>query len=322
VATAEAHCCYLTTLFFHSLSNKSHRELKKKVHNDALTGSDTVPRTYDKVPQLADQYKSLYQPHPARVGGGGVAFAQKGKAGGSTIASTPLVASAKKSLERKPNPVPGKKDDDSKMETNASGKKNCFNCRAADQWVVNCTNLTTAQRKELAVMAHISIGKDILDRIGFLQNNAAVVVTCKTLNPHRLYLDSTSSFHQVLSKEHFDHLNMAGVTLCANYNAGANFATKKGWYQALFHLWLVATTLPISYPSPNWKTMVSPSVNTLEANGLSLPPKAKTSPSTANQTECAAAFPTSTCGPHRPWQCFKPSASATKASQNARYAMP
>ncbi len=53
---------------------------------------------------------------------------------------------------------------------------------------------------------------------------------------------------------------------------------------------------------------------------MSLPPKAKTSPSTANQTVCATAFPTSTCGPHWPWQWFKPLASTTKASQNARYA--
>jgi hypothetical protein len=29
MATAEAHCCYLAMLFFHGLSNKSHRKLKK-----------------------------------------------------------------------------------------------------------------------------------------------------------------------------------------------------------------------------------------------------------------------------------------------------
>jgi hypothetical protein len=42
-------------------------------------------------------------------GGGGVAFAQKGKAGGPTPASTPSDASAKKSAEPKLHPVPGKK---------------------------------------------------------------------------------------------------------------------------------------------------------------------------------------------------------------------
>jgi hypothetical protein len=45
VTMAEAHRRYLATLFFHSLSNKSHHELKKKFHNDALTGLDTVPCT-------------------------------------------------------------------------------------------------------------------------------------------------------------------------------------------------------------------------------------------------------------------------------------
>jgi hypothetical protein len=165
VATAEAHCHYLTALFFHGLSNESHRELKRKVHNDALTGLDTVPCTYNKVLQLADQYKSLYHPRPAGGEGGGAAFAQKGKAGGSTPPSTLSVASAKKSLECKPHSIPGKKDADCKMIANASGKKNCFNCGAADHWVINCPDLTAAQWEELAGIAHISVGKEILDSI-------------------------------------------------------------------------------------------------------------------------------------------------------------
>ncbi len=51
--------------------------------------------------------------------------------------------------------------------------------------------------------------------------------------------DSTSSFHQVFTEEHLDNLWLAGATLCANCNAGTNFATKKGWYCDLFELWLV-----------------------------------------------------------------------------------
>ena len=57
-AATEAQRQYLAALFFHGLSNKSHRDLKKKIHKNALTGSDTVPRTYNKVLQLPDQYKS------------------------------------------------------------------------------------------------------------------------------------------------------------------------------------------------------------------------------------------------------------------------
>jgi len=45
MAATEAKRRYLAALFFHGLSNKAHRDLKKKIHNDALTGSDTVPRT-------------------------------------------------------------------------------------------------------------------------------------------------------------------------------------------------------------------------------------------------------------------------------------
>ncbi len=49
VAAAEAQRRYLAALFFHSLGNEAHRDLKKKIHNDTLTGSDMVPCTYDKV---------------------------------------------------------------------------------------------------------------------------------------------------------------------------------------------------------------------------------------------------------------------------------
>jgi hypothetical protein len=82
VAAAEAQRRYLAALFFHGLSNKVYTDLKKKIHNDALTGSNMVPCTYNKVLQLADQYKSSYQQCQPGSGerGGGIAFVQKGKA--------------------------------------------------------------------------------------------------------------------------------------------------------------------------------------------------------------------------------------------------
>jgi hypothetical protein len=119
------------------------------------------------------------------------------------------------------------------MLANSSGKKNCLNCGGNDHWVVNCPNLLAAQCVELAGMAHVSVGKDILDGIGFLLNkstNAAVVATRKTINLHCFYLDSTSSFHQVFTGEHLNHPKLAGVTLCTDCNAGTIFANKKGWY--------------------------------------------------------------------------------------------
>jgi hypothetical protein len=119
------------------------------------------------------------------------------------------------------------------MLANSAEKKNCFNCGADDHWVVNCPDLTNAQRDELAGMVHISIGDAEFKGIGFLQNestNTRVVATRNTLDPQWLYLDSTSSFHQVFTEEHLDNLRLAGATLCADCNAGTNFATEKGWY--------------------------------------------------------------------------------------------
>jgi hypothetical protein len=86
------------------------------------------------------------------------------------------------------------------------------------------------------------IGGKEFEGIGFHQNessNPRVIATRKTLDPQQLYLDSTSSFHQVFTEEHLDNLRLAGTTLRADCNAGTNFATKKGWYRDLFDLWLV-----------------------------------------------------------------------------------
>jgi hypothetical protein len=95
-------------------------------------------------------------------------------------------------------------------------------------------------------MAHVLVSNDILNGIGFLQNgstNATVVATCKTLNLHCHYLGSMSSFHQVVTEEHLGHLKLTGITLHADRNAGTNFATKNGWYQDPFHLWLVCNAI-------------------------------------------------------------------------------
>jgi hypothetical protein len=91
-------------------------------------------------------------------------------------------------------------------------------------------------------MAHVSIGGKEFKGIGFLQNESSsprVVATRKTLDPQWLYLNSTSSFHQVFTEVHLDNLRLAGATLHADCNAGTNFATKKGWYRNLFKLRLV-----------------------------------------------------------------------------------
>ncbi len=251
MAATEAQRRYLAALLFHGLRNEAHRDLKKKIHNDALMGSDTIPHTYDKVLQLADQYKSSYQQHnPGGKRGGGVAFAQKGKAAAAEASATAAAAAKDASTEHKPHPVPGEKDNKGKMLANSAGKKNCFNCGGDDHWVVNCPDLTNAQREELVGMVHISLGDAEFKGIGFLQTestNPRVIATRNTLDPHWLYLDSTSSFHQVFMEEHLDNLSLAGTTLRADCNAGTNFATKIGWCRELFDLWLVR----------NWRQMAS-----------------------------------------------------------------
>jgi hypothetical protein len=115
-AATEAQRRYLAALFFHDLSNQAHRDLKKKVHKNALMGSNTIPCTYGKVLQLADQYRSSYQQRQPG-GGGGIAFVQKGQAAAAAMAATAA------SFEKKqPHLVPGEKDDKGKMLANSRGQ--------------------------------------------------------------------------------------------------------------------------------------------------------------------------------------------------------
>ncbi len=124
MAATKAKQRYLAALFFHGLSNEAHRDLKEKIHNDALTGSNTIPCTYDKVLQLSDLYKSSYQQrNPGGNRGGGLAFAQKGKAAAAEASATAATAAKDASTERHPHPVLGEKDSKRKMLANSAGKK-------------------------------------------------------------------------------------------------------------------------------------------------------------------------------------------------------
>jgi hypothetical protein len=61
-------------------------------------------------------------------------------------------------------------------------------------------------------MVHVSIGNKEFEGIGLLQNESlhpCVIAMHKTLDPQRLYFDSTSSFHQVITEEHLDNLQLA-----------------------------------------------------------------------------------------------------------------
>jgi hypothetical protein len=123
-AATEAQCRYLAAVFFHGLSNNAHKELKKKILNDALTGSDSVPQTYDKVLQLVDQFKPSYvRGTPGGTGGGGgLAFAQRGKTA-AAMAGVATTTVAEAPIERKPHPVPSKKDPEGHMIPNSLGKE-------------------------------------------------------------------------------------------------------------------------------------------------------------------------------------------------------
>ena len=76
----------------------------------------------------------------------------------------------------------------------------------------------------------------------FLQkhsNNPQMAHARRTLDPNKLYLDSTSSFHQMFTDEHLEDIKQVEVVLSGHCNAGTSFSDEKGVYLDLFKMWLV-----------------------------------------------------------------------------------
>ena len=75
----------------------------------------------------------------------------------------------------------------------------------------------------------------------FLQPNSdpKLVAKRKTLDPNKLYLDSTSSFHQMFTEQHLEDIKKSDVTLKGHCNAEPSYSDEKGRYHDLFELWLV-----------------------------------------------------------------------------------
>ena len=73
----------------------------------------------------------------------------------------------------------------------------------------------------------------------FLQPNSdpKLVAKRKTLDPNKLYLDSTSSFYQMFTEQHLDNIKKSEVTLRGHCNAGTSYSDEKGKYLDLFKLW-------------------------------------------------------------------------------------
>ena len=60
-----------------------------------------------------------------------------------------------------------------------------------------------------------------------------------TLDPNKLYLVTTSSFHQMFTSLHLDEIRTVETTQHGRFNAGTTTSNKKGMYLNLFYMWLV-----------------------------------------------------------------------------------
>ena len=82
------------------------------------------------------------------------------------------------------------------------------------------------------------------DGFGFLQSKLTnpllkAQVEREQHNPDHLYLDLTSSFHQMFDTKHLDDVQTASTILRISCNADTTFSSEKGWCKGFFDMWFV-----------------------------------------------------------------------------------
>ena len=73
----------------------------------------------------------------------------------------------------------------------------------------------------------------------------------KTLKPSYLYLDSTSSFHQMFTSKNMSNIRCVSTTLRGKCNGDVSHSDEKGDVLDMFNMWLVQTGIAnlLSLPS-------------------------------------------------------------------------
>ena len=72
---------------------------------------------------------------------------------------------------------------------------------------------------------------------GFLQSSERA--ESDYLNKDKAFLDTTLSFHQVRTTEHFSGVEKVSNILRGSCNVGTTYSDEKGWCKGRFHMWRV-----------------------------------------------------------------------------------
>jgi hypothetical protein len=66
---------------------------------------------------------------------------------------------------------------------------------------------------------------------------------CKTLKPSYIYLDSTSSFHQMFRAKYMTDVHQVDIALQGKCNGGKSHSDEKGCVLNMFCMWLVCNSI-------------------------------------------------------------------------------
>jgi hypothetical protein len=260
---------YYAALMFDGLNMKRYSGLKTKVRNDFVVSKlDSVPKSVSGVLELAQRFVTENPPIHNKSGTAGVAFMQPGEQ-----------KEKEKEKEKEKKSYSEALGDEEKEPIGKSTKDGCFHCNgdhwasncpkltkeqkdklyegraaaneAAYQAKKRREGATATDNTAVEGQIHIGINEADVDGItaheddynedfAFIQSTRRnVAPTRSNLGRDKLYLDTTSSFHQMFHADHLEDVRKVSTTLKAHCNAGTTHSDEKGMLLGLFDMWIV-----------------------------------------------------------------------------------
>ena len=126
------------------------------------------------------------------------------------------------------------KPEEKPKRANSKGETKCFNCGGEDHWVDKCPQLTDEQRGDLMARVEESDEDESDDEEHEVDSDGVSMFVSrqkakrKTLDPHKVYLDSCPTYHQFINDDYVNNIRGADRCLKGQCTGGVSKISQEG----------------------------------------------------------------------------------------------